>query len=505
MDWKTMLAYITGSVDRELLLRNEYLVTENRILRDQLQGRLRLTDGERRTLAEIGKQLGKRALEEVASIVRPDTILGWHRKLIARKFDGSKNRTYPGRPRIDEKIEQLIIRFARENRSWGYDRIAGAMANLGYRASDQTVGNILKRHSIPPAPEREKTTTWNEFIRSHMDVLAATDFFTAEVWTKSGLVTYYVLFFIHLATRRVHIAGITPYPDERWMTQVVRNVTMADVGFLCSTRYLIHDRDSKFCASFQRTLEEVGIKTVKLPARSPNLNSFAERWVKSVKSIEADLVRRASIQTVSGFLSRSLSWREEPSRQGKRHSLSVCRKQRPPRRANPLSGKARWAAEILPPRGGMKTGATAGEKEIQTTGFFVFGALTLIVALLKLAVFSDWSWWRVSLPILIFVGFNIAYIVTGFGYLSFAEARERPSRDEVNPLGQHHGPLYWSSMLFFAAFADNLVRYLEGTEDSFWFWGLSGRLEAVFIFGSLSIVGLFLYWSAITRSLVEPE
>ena len=283
MDWKTMLAYITGSVDRELLLRNEYLVTENRILRDQLQGRLRLTDGERRTLAEIGKQLGKRALEEVASIVRPDTILGWHRKLIARKFDGSKNRTYPGRPRIDEKIEQLIIRFARENRSWGYDRIAGAMANLGYRASDQTVGNILKRHSIPPAPEREKTTTWNEFIRSHMDVLAASDFFTAEVWTKSGLVTYYVLFFIHLATRRVHIAGITPYPDERWMTQVVRNVTMADVGFLCSTRYLIHDRDSKFCASFQRTLEEVGIKTVKLPARSPNLNSFAERWVKSVK------------------------------------------------------------------------------------------------------------------------------------------------------------------------------------------------------------------------------
>ena len=283
MDWKTMLAYITGSVDRELLLRNEYLVTENRILRNQLQGRLRLTDGERKTLAEIGKQLGKRALEEVASIVRPDTILGWHRKLIARKFDGSKNRTYPGRPRIDDEIEQLIIRFAGENRSWGYDRIAGAMANLGHRVSDQTVGNILKRHDIPPAPEREKTTTWKEFIRSHMDVLAATDFFTAEVWTQGGLVTYYVLFFIHLATRRVHIAGITPYPDGQWMTQVARNVTMADVGFLSSSRYLIHDRDSKFCESFRLTIEAVGITPVKLPARSPNLNSFAERWVKSVK------------------------------------------------------------------------------------------------------------------------------------------------------------------------------------------------------------------------------
>ena len=201
MDWKTMLAYITGSVDRELLLRNEYLVTENRILRDQLQGRLRLTDGERRTLAEIGKQLGKRALEEVASIVRPDTILGWHRKLVARKFDGSKNRTYPGRPRIDNEIDQLIIRFARENRTWGYDRIAGAMANLAYRVSDHTVGNILKRHSIPPAPEREKSTTrtpvpewngkevfvWNEFIRSHMEVLAATDFFTAEL-LRAGVI-----------------------------------------------------------------------------------------------------------------------------------------------------------------------------------------------------------------------------------------------------------------------------------------------------------------------------
>ncbi len=283
MDWKKLLAYITGSVDEELLLRNEYLVTENRILRNQIKRRLRLTDGERRTLAEVAKRLGKKALEEVASIVRPETIFGWHRRLVAKKFDGSKNRQYPGRPPIDAEIEELVVHLSTENRSWGYDRIAGAMANLGYRVSDQTVGNILKRHGIPPAPAREKTTTWKEFIRSHMDVLAATDFFTAEVWTKSGLVTYYVLFFMHLATRRVHIAGITPYPDGQWMTQVARNVTMADVGFLSPTRFLIHDRDSKFCASFQLTIEAVGIKTVKLPARSPNLNSFAERWVKSAK------------------------------------------------------------------------------------------------------------------------------------------------------------------------------------------------------------------------------
>ena len=135
--------------------------------------------------------------------------------------------------------------------------------------ADQTVGNILKRHGIPLAPERRKTTTWREFIRSHMDVLAATDFFTTEVWTQGGLVTYYVVFFMHLATRRVHVAGITPQPNEQWMTQVARNVTMADVGFLSSSRYLIHDRDSKFCESFHRTIEAVGVAPVKLPARSP--------------------------------------------------------------------------------------------------------------------------------------------------------------------------------------------------------------------------------------------
>src|SRR4029450_3239468 len=183
MDWKALLAYITGSVDQELLLRNEYLVTENRILRQQIAGRIRLTDAERTTLAELGKKLGKQALAEVATIVTPDTILAWHRKLIARKFDGSQHRKAPGRPQIDKALEALVVRMAQENRSWGYDRIAGALTHLDYKISDQTVGNILKRHGIPPALARKTTTTWKEFIRTHLDVLVATDFFTAEVWT----------------------------------------------------------------------------------------------------------------------------------------------------------------------------------------------------------------------------------------------------------------------------------------------------------------------------------
>jgi transposase InsO family protein len=283
MDWKTLLSYITGTVDQELLLRNEYLVTENRILRNQMQGRVRLSDNERKTLAEIGKRLGRKALEEVASIVQPDTILGWHRTLVAQKYDGSQQRKAPGRPTINQELEALIVRMARENRSWGYDRIVGALANLGYTVSDQTVGNVLKRHGIAPAPERKTTTTWKEFIRTHMDVLVATDFFTAEVWTLGGLVTYYVLFFIHLGSRQVHIAGITPHPNEAWMVQVARNLTMEEWGFLSPSQYLIHDRDTKFCAAFQQTIDEAGIERVVLPPRSPNLNAYAERWVRSVK------------------------------------------------------------------------------------------------------------------------------------------------------------------------------------------------------------------------------
>src|SRR5881296_4267475 len=283
MDWKTLLAYITGTVDQELLLRHEYLVTENRILRNHIKGRLRLSDGERKTLAELGQKLGKQALVDVATIVKPDTILAWHRKLVAQKCNGSQQRQGLGRPKIDQELEALVVRMAQENRSWGYDRLVGALANLGYTISDQTVGNMLKRHGITPAPERKTTTTWKEFIRTHMDVLVATDFFTAEVWTLGGLVTYYVLFFIHLGSRKVHVAGVTPHPDERWMVQIARNVTMEAWGFLSPGQYLIHDRDGKYCPAFQRIIEDAGVKRVPLPARSPNLNAYAERWVRSVK------------------------------------------------------------------------------------------------------------------------------------------------------------------------------------------------------------------------------
>jgi len=283
MIWARMLAYITGTVDQELLLRNEYLAAENRILRAKIKGRLLLSDSEKTTLAEIAHRLGRRALADVAASAKPDTLYRWYRELIAKKFDGSKCRKACGRPRVDEEIEGLVVRIAKENPSWGYDRVVGGMANLGHKLSDETVGNILRRHDSPSAPKRKQATSWKDFIRTHMAVMVGTDFFTVEVLTLRGLKTYYVLFFIHLESRRICVAGVTRHPDQEWMEQMARNVTMEDTGILTNCRYLLHDRDSKYCPSFRQLIEAEKVKTVALPPRSPNLNADAERWVRSVK------------------------------------------------------------------------------------------------------------------------------------------------------------------------------------------------------------------------------
>ena len=283
MNWKRLLAYLSGSVDQELLLRNEYLVTENRTLRNQIKGRLRLTAPERISLAETGRRLGRKALAEVAQIVRPETILGWHRQLIARKFDGSKVRSAVGRTPTVRVIEELVLQMARENRTWGYRRIVSAMGNLWHVVSHQTMANLRKRHGLAPAPERGKRMPWKEFIRSHQETLASVDFFTAEVWTAAGLMTYYVLVFMRIAPRQIRIAGSTLPPTEEWMKRMARNVTMVGDGFLNGCRHLLHDRDTKFSAAFCAILRSAGVEPLALPPRSPNPNAHLERWNRSVK------------------------------------------------------------------------------------------------------------------------------------------------------------------------------------------------------------------------------
>jgi putative transposase len=280
-----LIAMIAGWLQRHQQHVIAYLQEENRVLKAHLGAhRLRLTDTERRRLAALAHPLGRKRLHEVATLVTPDTLLRWYRQLIARKFDGSTQRQPLGRPRVAEEVEQLVMRMAEDNPGWGYRRIQGALANLGHQIDKLTVRNILRRHHLEPAPRRGMGGMgWAQFLKLHWEVMAATDFFTVEVATWHGLVTYYVLVVMELATRRVHIAGITPHPTAAFMQQCARQLTDPFEGFLVGKRFLIHDRDTKFTQAFDGLLKASGVEPIVLPPRSPHLNAPCERFVRSIK------------------------------------------------------------------------------------------------------------------------------------------------------------------------------------------------------------------------------
>ena len=322
--FRFMLVAVAGWMNQRQLQVIEYLREENRVLREQLGGkRLRLNDDQRRRLAAKAKGLGRTILADVATIVTPETLLAWHRKLIAQKYDGSPKRG-PGRPRTAGELEALVVRLAGENRDWGYRRIQGALSNLGHEIARSTIAAILERHGLEPAPERNRKTTWKEFLERHWDLIVATDFFTVEVWTRRGLQRFMVLFFIDLATRKVEIAGIAPVVNGLWMNQVARNLTDAVDGVLAGKRYLIHDRDPLFTTEFLQTLESAGVKSVKLPPRSPNLNPHAERFVRSIKESYLDrliVFGEASLRTaVQNFVEH---YHAERNHQGLRNKI-IC-------------------------------------------------------------------------------------------------------------------------------------------------------------------------------------
>jgi transposase InsO family protein len=282
--WQLLSVIIAGILNDRQRLVIEYLREENRVLRHQLgKRRLRLSDDQRRRLAVKGKVLGCGLLRDVCTIVTPETILRWHRMLIARKYDGSRKRR-AGRPRIMDEIRDLVLRMARENPTWGYLRIQGVLRSLGHVVARTTIANMLRERGMEPAPEREKQPSWGVFLKAHWEAIAASDFFTVETWTIRGVRRYHVFFVIDLATRRVHIAGMAPDPCGEWMLRLGRGLTDAFDGFLLEHRYLIHDRDPLFTASFDDLLRSVGMEPVKLPPRSPNLNAYAERFVLSIKS-----------------------------------------------------------------------------------------------------------------------------------------------------------------------------------------------------------------------------
>jgi len=262
----------------------EFLRAENRMLRTPLgPRRLRFTCAERRLLAEKGKPLGRKLLAEVAPLATPETILRWYRESVAAKYDGSRARSAVGRlPARGEMVKHLST-MARENPTWGYTRLRGAIKNLGFDLGRSTIQRILKEHAIEPAPLRGKTIPWKTFLKAHWGAIAAADFFSVEVLTRGGLVRYLVLFVIELKTRRVHIAGVTAQGDGTWMAQIARNLTDAVAGPLQGFGHLIVDRDPLYTAHMQSLLKVAGVSLLRLPPSSPNLNAHAERFVRSIK------------------------------------------------------------------------------------------------------------------------------------------------------------------------------------------------------------------------------
>jgi putative transposase len=271
-----LLLLIAKFTNKELAKLLEYLLAENRILRSKLPKRIEVAPAERAKLVKLGKPLGSK-LKDIISIVSYRTFLRW-----ANEPKPTAKPPKPGRPRKPEEIRELVIQMAKDT-GWGYRKILGELKKLGIKVSRATVARILKENGFDLGPERSKGS-WSEFVKLHMKTLWATDFFTQTVWTLRGPVVYYVLFFIHIESRRVHLAGMTPNPNEIWMVQQARNLSMffEEQGEFKPT-HIIRDRDAKFTAKFCSILENDGIEFRPIPPRSPNLNPFAEAWVQRTK------------------------------------------------------------------------------------------------------------------------------------------------------------------------------------------------------------------------------
>ncbi len=282
-----LVVMLACTLNERMQKKLDYAQQEVRMLKEVVEvlngkKQIPLTDVQRRRLAIVGKDLTPQEREELCEIVRPATILAWFRRLVAQKYDGSDKRG-TGRPRTAADRRELIVQMAQANLSWGYTKIRDALRGLGIEVGRTTIADILKEAGLQPAPERDKKRTWKEFMRSHSESLYACDFFSVETLGLFGSVRHMVFFVIEIQTRVVEIAAIRVDPDGEWMKQIARNLTDHFDGFLLRAKYLIDDRDPLFTDAFRDMLSSSGVEPLKLPARSPNLNPYAERFVKSIK------------------------------------------------------------------------------------------------------------------------------------------------------------------------------------------------------------------------------
>ena len=260
----------------------KFYIAQINVLLEQLGGKpKRFTDAQRALLASLAKSVGRQELFNISTLVTPDTLLRWYKKLVKDKWTYAQEKRV-GRPRIKPETEQLVIRMLRNNPAWGSDRIVGELRKLKIHLADSTIDNIRKRNGISPAPQRNHTT-WKDFLNYYKHTKVGADFFTTEVLTSKGLLTYYSFFAIDLRTRTAHICGTTLHPHGQWMSNIARNLTDCFSGFLKGKTHFIRDRDTKFSHAFTAILTSAGVKTVLCPVMAPKCNAFAERFVRTIK------------------------------------------------------------------------------------------------------------------------------------------------------------------------------------------------------------------------------
>ena len=280
-----LLSFVTLAQQVHLELKFEISNTQLKMYKDRYGTIYNATHEERIKLAELGKKLGKKLLADVHNCVTPATIMKWYRDYIKRGKKPSKKGR--GRPGIMKIIADLVVSIALANPNYGHGRIMSQVNNRGHNVKKTTVRNICKKNGIEISPDRMKHSPWNNFIQSQLACLFATDFFTVDIVdTFHGFKvrTYYVLFYIHLATRKIHIAGMTEHPNKMWMRRMAINAIDCEDGFLKDAKYIIHDRDTNFMKSgFRDILLRANVKPVAIARRAPDMNAYAERFVQTIK------------------------------------------------------------------------------------------------------------------------------------------------------------------------------------------------------------------------------
>ena len=280
LDFFTVMGAMIRDKDLEIIILRHQV----RILQRKVKTPPRITDPERMILAILTDRYkqsmddARQRLHQVMLIFKPGTVLGWHRKLVCRKWT-FRRKGKPGRPCISPELPALIVRLAKENPRWGYDKIHGELLKLGHRLGVTSVRNILKRHRVIPVSQRS-TGSWCSFLEHYKDQILACDFFTVEtIWLKA----IYVLFFIELGTRRIYLAGCTTNPDVTWVTQQARQLVWNLKDDSRDMAFLIHDNDTKFASSYDNVFSSEGIEILNTPYRAPKANVYAELWVRSVR------------------------------------------------------------------------------------------------------------------------------------------------------------------------------------------------------------------------------